>query len=215
MEPRDSQGHHEGTLFVVDDDPRARAGVAALASSLSIVCEHYASAEEFLERLDPVRSGCLLLDYRLDGTNGLDLQEELLRRGNAMPVIFISAYADVPMAVRAMQNGALTVLEKPYRDDLLVEAVRRGLEMDNMSRQAATRRNLTARRLNSLDDREREFMELMITGTPNKNIARILSVSHRTADRIRATIYEKMGVESAAEVASLVAEVRAVVTAVS
>ncbi len=187
--------------------------VVALASSLSIPCEQFASSEEFLERLAPTRPGCLLLDYRLDGTNGLDLQEELLRRGNTMPVILISAYADVSMAVRAMQNGALTVLEKPYRDDQLVEVIRRGLEMDSTSRQAVARRNLTEQRLNSLDDREREFMELMVTGTPNKNIARILSVSHRTADRIRATIYEKMGVESAAEVASLVAEVRAVVTA--
>lgn len=209
----DSQRHREGTLFVIDDDVRARAGVAALALSLSIPCEQFAASEEFLEQFDPTRSGCLLLDYRLDETNGLDLQEELLRRGNTMPVILISAYADVPMAVRAMRNGALTVLEKPYRDDLLVEAIQRGLEMDSMSRQAATRRNQSEQRLNSLDDREREFMELMITGTPNKNIARMLSVSHRTADRIRATIYEKMGVESAAEVASLVAEVRAVLTA--
>lgn len=211
MRAGDFGGEHEGTLFVIDDDPQARAVVVALASSLSIPCEQFASSEVFLEQLAPDRSGCILIDYRLDGTNGLDLQEELHRRGNTMPVILISAFADVPMAVRAMQNGALTVLTKPCSDDSLVEAIRLGLEMDSVSRQVVARRNLTEHRLHTLDEREREFMELMITGTPNKNIARVLSVSHRTADRIRATIYEKMGVESAAEVACLVAELRAVV----
>ena len=119
----------QGTLFVVDDDPKSRKAVAALASSMKIKCEPFASAEEFLDRYDPSLTGCALVDFRLGGMDGLQLQERLRAMGSPLSVVLISAYADVPLAVRAMRNGAVAVIEKPYKNDDLADAVRRALEL--------------------------------------------------------------------------------------
>jgi two-component system, LuxR family, response regulator FixJ len=113
----------QGTLFVVDDDPKSRKAVAALASSMKIQCELFASAEEFLDGYDASLTGCALIDFRLDGMDGLQLLDRLRAMRSLLAVVLISAYADVPMTVRAMQSGAVAVIEKPYRNEDLADAV--------------------------------------------------------------------------------------------
>jgi two-component system, LuxR family, response regulator FixJ len=118
----------QGTLFVVDDDPMSRKAVAALASSLKIRCKTFASAEEFLDHYDSSLTGCALIDYRLGGMDGLELQERLHALGSMVAVILISGYADVTVAARAVRGGAVAFIEKPYRNDDLTDAIRTGLE---------------------------------------------------------------------------------------
>lgn len=117
-----------GTLFIIDDDPQSRKAMAALASSMKIKSEAFASAEEFLDRYDPSLAGCALVDFRLGGMDGLQLQDRLRVLGSGLCVVLISAYADVPLAVRAIQSGAAAVIEKPYRNDDLADAIRKGLD---------------------------------------------------------------------------------------
>ena len=125
-----------GTLFVIDDDPKSRKAVAALASSMKIRCETFASAEGFLDRYDPSLTGCALVDFRLGGMDGLQLQERLQAMGSALSVILISAYADVSLAVRAMKNGAVAFIEKPYKNDELADAIRKALDRCTHARQS-------------------------------------------------------------------------------
>jgi FixJ family two-component response regulator len=200
---------HNAAVFVVDDEPSALKGVAALVSSMGFRCETFASAEEFLERFDVSRAGCLLIDLRLKGINGLELQERLLARGSTLPVIFISAYADVATTVRAMRNGALTMLEKPYQADELADAIRGALDEDSERRATRVRRAEVRKRLSTLTERETRVMELIVAGKPNKAIARDLALSQRTVDRLRASLFEKMGAGSAVEVTRMVADLQA------
>jgi FixJ family two-component response regulator len=122
-----------GNLFVVDDDPMSRKAAKALASSLKIPCESFASAEEFLDRYSPSLTGCLLLDYRLGGMDGLQLQERLRGMGSLLRVVLISAYADAPLTVRALRNGAAAVVEKPYKDDDLADAIRKACRSEQQA----------------------------------------------------------------------------------
>lgn len=130
----------QNTLFVIDDDPKSRKAVAALASSMKIKCEPFASAEEFLDRYDPSWTGCALVDYRLGGMDGLQLQDRLRAMGSALAVVLIGAYADVPLAVRTMKNGAVAVIEKPYRNDDLADAVRKAMDQNTHMLQSLAER---------------------------------------------------------------------------
>jgi len=197
------------TLYIVDDEAAARASVAALASSMGIRCEAYASAESFLDRVDASCRGCALIDLRLNGLNGLELQERLATTGCTLPVVILSAYADVRATVRAMRNGALTVIQKPYQPDELAEAIREAFEVDVEIRKALARADDVRQRLGSLTAREQIVMEAVMSGKPNKIIAREMDISQRTVDRIRANLFEKMGVGTAVELARVVAETRA------
>lgn len=118
----------QGTLFVVDDDHKSRKAASALASSMKIRCETFASAEEFLDRYDPLLTGCVLVDFHLGGMDGLQMHDRLRAMDSALSVVVISAYADVPMVVRAMTNGAVAVVEKPYKNDDLADAIRKALD---------------------------------------------------------------------------------------
>jgi FixJ family two-component response regulator len=187
----------DGTLFVVDDESSARRGVAALASSLGISCEMYASAEEFLDRHAPSRPGCVLADQRLAGISGLELQARLTDLGSTLPFILISAYANVAMAVQAMQNGAVTVLQKPCEADALTDAVRKAMAIDAEGRAAAYRRRDVSKRLAGLTLREHRVMELLVAGEPQKVIARRLEISLRTTARLCASVLDRMGVDNA------------------
>jgi FixJ family two-component response regulator len=196
------------TLFVVEDDRDARKGVVALASSMGLSCETFTSAEEFLDRYDPSWAGCLLVDLRLEKMNGLELLKRLATMGSTLPVILIGADVDVPTAVQAMQNGALTVLEKPYLADDLADSIRTAMDSASQTRGTLSRHKDLLRRLDTLTARERRVLELIVAGKPNKAIARDLRISHRTVDRVRADVLEKMGADSAVELAQMVGEVR-------
>jgi two-component system, LuxR family, response regulator FixJ len=194
-----------GNLFVVDDEPAVREAVASLACSLGIPCECFASGEEFLEYYNPSLAGCALVDIRLQGMDGLELQERLAALGSTLPVILISGYADVAVTVRGMRNGAMTVIEKPCHNDELAVAIRNALALNAARRESLANRVETQQRLQALAPRDRQLLEMIISGTPNKCIARTLEISQRTVDRLRARVFAKMHVASAVELAQAVA----------
>lgn len=200
---------HEPTVFVVDDDPGARESVAALVGEMGLSYAGYASAEEFLEEYDVKRTGCLVADVRLDGMNGLALQERLLAIESSLPVVVITAYADVPLTVRAMQNGALTLLEKPCSQHQLGDAIRQAVAQSVAHHRRHARWYDTQQRINRLTEKERQVMELLTLGKSNKEIADELHIGLRTVERRRHHILEKMQVRSLAQLSRMVAESQA------
>ncbi len=198
------------TLFVIDDDPRSRKGMAALASSLNIPCTTFASAEEFLDRYEPAMTGCALVDFRLGGMDGLQLQDRLHELGSALFVVLVSANADVSMAVRALKNGAVSVIEKPYRNDDLADAICKAIDRSQRVRQSILELADERQRLESLTPREKQLLDLLVAGVPQKRMARMLKISLRTVNRLCANVYSKMGVTSAAELAGVATRLRQV-----
>ena len=187
------------TVFVVDDDPGIRAAMQALLGSVDLDCETFASADEFLDRVDRQRAGCLVLDIRMPGLGGLELQEALAGRGDTTPIIFITGHGDVPMAVEAMQKGAVDFIQKPFRDQELLDCIHEALKTDRRRRAERARRDEVAERIDRLTNREREVFELVVTGKPNKVIAWELGVSQRTVEIHRARVMEKMRARSLAD----------------
>ncbi|MGQ0384549.1 MAG: response regulator transcription factor [Gammaproteobacteria bacterium] len=187
------------TVFVVDDDAGVRGALVLLLKSLNLPCRAYGSAPEFLAEYDPESPGCALLDVRMPGMSGLELQQELNRRGALLPVIFITGHGDVPMAVEAMQHGAFDFLQKPFRDDELLDRVRRALARDGELRAAVGEKGRIRERLARLTSRERQVLALMTAGKPNKVMAAELSVSQRTVEIHRAHVMRKLGARSLAQ----------------
>jgi RNA polymerase sigma factor (sigma-70 family) len=200
MTPNISQ---QPTVFIVDDDPAIRFAMQALMDSVNISHEIYASGDEFLEHVDDHRSGCLVLDIRMPGLGGLELQEELLARGSTIPIIFITGHGDVPMAVDAMQKGAVDFIQKPFRDQDLLDRIREALKTDEERRQEQQAHAEVAERLGRLTNREREVFDLVVTGKPNKVIAYELGVSQRTVEIHRARVMEKMQARSLADLVKM------------
>ena len=195
----------ESFLFIINNEPDTRDSVHVLASSLGIRCEAFSSAKAFLNRFTPSLAGCVLADLRLNEMSGPELQTALVARGSILPTIFLSASTDLAMAVEVMKNGALTVLQMPFRSEELADAARRGLEINGKIREVVARRDEVRRRLESLTAQERHLLEMIIDGIPNKRITRVFGVSQRTVARLRARVYEKMCVESAFELARVIA----------
>jgi RNA polymerase sigma factor (sigma-70 family) len=193
---------------IVDDDAGVRTSIGMLLKSVGIPSSIYASAREFLDAHDASRPGCLVLDIRMPGMSGLDLQQELNARGVSLPLIFITGHGDVPMAVEAMRSGAFDFLQKPFRDQELIDRVQRALERDAENRRAAEERRQIRDRLETLTPREREVLELMAQGKPNKVMAGDLGLSQRTVEIHRAHVMEKMGADSVAQLVSMVLSVR-------
>lgn len=191
-----SDTQQEPTVFIVDDDPGIRKAMQLLLKSVGLRSEIFASGDEFLARFDPERPGCLILDIRMPGLGGLALQERLLGAGNSLPIIFITGHADVPMAVEAMQKGAFDFVQKPVRDQELLERIKAALGSDRRARSEQARRAGVAARLGTLTVREREVMDLVVTGKPNKVIAYELGVSQRTVEIHRARVMVKMQARS-------------------
>ncbi|MGQ0429753.1 MAG: response regulator transcription factor [Gammaproteobacteria bacterium] len=187
------------TVYVVDDDAGVRGALALLLKSLDQPCRAYGSASEFLAEYDPDGPGCALLDVRMPGMNGLELQQELNRRGAVLPVIFITGHGDVPMAVEAMQHGAFDFLQKPFHDEDLLERVRRALARDRELRAEVGEKGRIRGRLVRLTPRERQVLGLMTAGKPNKVMAAELGVSQRTVEIHRAHVMRKMGASSLAQ----------------
>ncbi len=193
------QNEQTPTVFIVDDDPAIRFAMQALMDSVNLDHEIFASADEFLEKVTDQRPGCLVLDIRMPGLGGLELQEELIKRGNTLPIIFITGHGDVPMAVDAMQKGAVDFIQKPFRDQELLDRIREALATDEERREAQQHHAEVSSRLNRLTNREREVFDLVVTGKPNKVIAYELGVSQRTVEIHRARVMEKMQARSLAD----------------
>ena len=193
----------EPTVFVVDDDRAMRDSLSWLLDSVGLRVRSYATAAEFLADHDPAQPGCLVLDVRMPGMSGLDLQAELARRGVELPTIVITGHAEVSMAVRAVKAGALDFIEKPFSDQLLLDRVRQALEIDLEVREVRRRREDALRRLATLTAREREVLDLVVAGKANKEIASALGVSPKTVEVHRAHVMSKMCVDSLAELIRL------------
>jgi two-component system response regulator FixJ len=186
----------EPTVFVVDDDPGVRDSIRFLLRSVGLNARAFGSATEFLEAYRPEMAGCLVLDVRMPGMSGLDLQARLQELGSTLPIIFVTAHGDVPMAVNAVKTGALDFVEKPFRDRDLLDRIQEALAADASRRSVQSELTGIKKRLGSLTPRERQVMDLVVAGKANKNIARDLGVSQRTVEIHRARVMEKMGVRS-------------------
>ena len=194
-----SDGPPEPIVFVIDDEQAVRDSLRWLLESVGLAVCAYASVGDFLREYDAARAGCLVLDVRMPGMSGLDLQQELVRRGANLPIIFITAHAEVPMAVRAVKAGAVDFIQKPFSDQLLLDRVRQALEIDRQDREVRQRREDTRHRLATLTPREREVLDLVAAGRVNKEIAATLGVSTKTVEVHRARVMAKMRVDSVAE----------------
>jgi FixJ family two-component response regulator len=196
------------TVFIVDDDEAVRSSLRLLLKSVGLTPTALGSAREFLDRYNPAQPGCLVLDVRMPGMSGIELQETLNLQGAIVPVIFISGHGDVPMAVEAMQAGAFDFLQKPFRDQDLIDRIQRALEKDRANRAALAERDLIRLRLESLTPREREVLAMVTSGKPNKIMAADLGVSQRTIEIHRARVMEKMGAASLAHLVRMVIDLR-------
>ena len=192
------------TVFIVDDDAAVRNSLRLLVKSVGLTAAAFVSAQEFLATYDPLQPGCLVLDVRMPGMSGLDLQQQLNLRGAVIPVIFITGHGDIPMAVEAMQHGAFDFLQKPFRDQDLIDRIQRALEKDRESRAALGQRARNRERFASLTPREREVLTLVTSGKANKVMAVDLGLSQRTVEIHRARVMEKMGASSVAQLVRMV-----------
>ena len=195
------------TIFVVDDDSAVRDALKLLLRSVGQAVETFGSGQEFIEAYSEDRPGCLVLDIRMPGMSGLELQQRLNERHSILPIIFITGHGDVPMAVEAMQAGAVDFIQKPFRDQDLIDRINQALEKDSNNRAALGERNDIRHRLETLTPREREVLDLVVHGKANKVIAGDLKLSQRTVEIHRARVMEKMQASSLAHLVRMVLEV--------
>lgn len=191
--------NNEPIVFVIDDNAAFRDSMQRLFDSVGLKIMAYASAEQFLEEYPADQPGCLLLDIRMPGGSGLELQQELLQRDIHLPVVVVTAYGDVATAVAAMKNGALDFIEKPCNEQQLLDCVQNALARDQADREAYRKRRVLNQRFASLTPREREVMERVVQGLSNKEIADALNVSRKTIEVHRAKVMEKMQTASLSE----------------
>jgi two-component system, LuxR family, response regulator FixJ len=200
----DEQGSPRlSTVFVVDDDPAVRALVRGAAISVHLEVECYARGTDFLRAYDGTRPGCLVLDVRMPVMSGLDLQAELAARGIEIPIIVVTGYADVSMAVQALRAGAMDFIEKPFGSQTILERVQEAVALDRQKRQVIERFADFSGRLRRLTQREREVLALLVEGRANKQIAEQLALSRKTVETHRANVMSKTGAESLAELIRL------------
>ena len=194
-----------GTVFLVEDDEALRRATSRLLESCGFDVRPFAAAEEFLAAFDPAIPGCLLLDLRLPGQSGLELQRTLEGRGDVPPIVFLTGHADVPTSVFAMKRGAVDFLEKPVRDEELVAALERALERDLRTRRDRGERAKIEKRYATLTPREREVLALIVAGKLNKQTAMALDIAERTVKLHRARVLEKMRADSVADLVRMAA----------
>lgn len=196
----------EQVIFVVDDDKRARDSVCALVTSMGLASQAFSSAEDFLEFYTDDQPGCLVTDIRMLGMSGLELQQKLSDMGSLLPVIVLTAFATTPLTVQAIQGGAITLLDKPYLEDDLWNAIRKALAQDARKRVEAAHRQSIRERINELTPSERTVLSYVVAGKPNKVIANRLDVSVRTVENRRSEIYNKLKAESVVDLVRMVIE---------
>ena len=192
------------TVYIVDDDIHVRESLQALVGTMvGVRCQAFSSAEDFLAARSTKEPGCLVTDVRLRGLSGLELQEELRRRNDHIPVVVVSAYSETPMTVRAMKTGAVTFLDKPCRSCELVDAIRDGLALDESIREELSCNEVIQETFASLNEREYDVLKLLLEGKKNKAIAEALDISVRTVENRRHSILEKTNANSIAQLAQL------------
>ena len=187
------------TVFIIDDDAGMRESIQDLVESVGLHAESYANAQEFLSRERSRGPSCLVLDVRLPGISGLDLQQELRRAGVRIPIIFITGHADIPMTVKAMKSGAVEFLTKPFRDQDLLDVIQRALDRDSVAHEKQRQLAELKERYAALSAREREVMSLVVSGMLNKQIAAELGASETTIKIHRGHVMQKMQAKSLPE----------------
>lgn len=187
------------TVFIVEDDEAVRDSLRMMLESLGHMVEAFDRADAFLESYDPESPGCLVLDIRMPGMNGMELQRKLNAMTSILPIIFVTGHGDVPMAVEAMQQGAVDFVQKPYREQDLLDKIQSAIASDADNRQELKEVQVILDRYNGLTPRENEVMAMMVEGKANKVIAIDLDISQRTVEIHRARVMEKMGAKSLAQ----------------
>lgn len=196
------------TVMVIDDDEAVRSSLKLLLRSVKLPVTVYSSAQEFLPKYMVDQPGCLIVDVRMPGMSGLELQQQLNLRGAMVPVIFITGHGDISMAVEAMRQGAFDFIPKPFRDQDLLDRVQKALEKDAKNRREISQTGRIKKQFETLTPREREVLELVTSGKPNKVMAADLGVSQRTIEIHRARVMEKMGANSLAQLVRMVLGLR-------
>jgi FixJ family two-component response regulator len=192
------------TVFIVDDDDAVRDSLRLLVKSLKVRAETFSSAVQFLDKYDPKRPGCLVLDIRMPGMSGLELQKRLHEAGATIPIIFITGHGDVPMAVHAMQAGAIDFIQKPFRDQDLIDRIQQAVAQDGRMRATLADRSAIRQRLTSLTPREDQVMRMVVEGKANKVVAFDLGLSERTVEIHRSRVMSKMHADSLAQLVQMV-----------
>jgi RNA polymerase sigma factor (sigma-70 family) len=193
----------EPHVFIVDDDEAFRDSVKELVNSVGLAAETFRSAPEFLAAYDPARPGCLVLDVRMARMSGIELQATLKSMDAPIPIVMISGHGDIAMAVEAIKQGAIDFVQKPYREQHLLDAINDALRRDAAQRGAANGAGAFAERIAALTPRERQVMDLALKGLPSKVIAKQLAISHRTVEQHRSRLLEKLGLHSMTELMRL------------
>jgi RNA polymerase sigma factor (sigma-70 family) len=194
-------------IFVVDDDPSVRKSLERLMKSVGFKVETFVSAEEFLQRKPYSGPSCLVLDVRMPGLSGIDLQKELAQKEISLPIVFITGHGDIPMSVKAMKDGAVDFLPKPFDEKDLLSAIDQAIDRDVQSRKQQIEKAIIQRRLDTLTPREYQVLRWLITGMLNKQIAYELGITEKTVKVHRSRVMRKMGIVSVAELVRLAQKV--------
>lgn len=196
------------TVFIVDDDEEVRDSLKMLIESVGLETETFDSAQTYLEKFDPSRAGCLILDVRMKGMSGLTLQEQLSQEALYPPIIIITGHGDVQMAVRAVKAGASEFLEKPFNEQQLLDSIHVAIEKDAEQRGRASKLAEIQDKVDCLTEREKEVMELIVTGMQNKNIASELLISQSTVEAHRSKVMEKMEARTLSDLMRMIISLR-------